>query len=101
MNAQNALVVRRNCLDRSRSLPARTAPPSMMVMQQLVSALTKMNDKIDALALRQTQAPIIQQPPPIRVEIQPIVDDYDEPVYYKPRRTGCGIIREKLWEIFE
>jgi hypothetical protein len=72
MSTQNALVVRSNRFDRSRNLATRQTPPSMMVMQQLVGALTKMNEKIDALAVRQMQPPDAGYSRPIQVDVRPI-----------------------------
>lgn len=103
MTTKNALVVQRSRFDRPRNTLTRSAPSSMMVMQQLVGALTRMNEKIDALALQQTQLPEIRYSRPIQVDVRPTGRGRDEPLLpqTKTEETKCRILRNKLRDIFE
>ena len=102
MNSQNALVVRSNRFDRPRNALSRSTPPSMMVMQQIVGALTRMNEKIDALAVKQMQSPDVSYSRPIQVDVRPVDRGQDEPLpRTKTKETKCKILREKLRDIFE
>lgn len=103
MNTENALVVRRNRFNRPRNALARSTPPSMMVMQQLVGALTRMNEKIDALATQQIQLPDAGYSRPIQVDVRPVDRGQDKPLLpqAKTKGTKCKILREKLRDIFE
>ena len=103
MTTENVLVVRRNRFDSPRNALTRSAPPSMMVMQQLVGAMTRMNGKIDALALRQAQLPEVRYPRPIQVEAKPVDRRQNTPSLPQPRteRTKYRVIRSTLLDLFE
>ena len=102
MNTENALVVQRNRFDRPRNALTRSATPSIMVMQQLVDALTRMNEKIDALALRQPQLPELRPSRSIQVDVRPVVRE-DESLLpqAETKKTRYKVRRSALLDMFE
>ena len=87
---------------------ARPAPPSTMVFQQLVQALAAINQKVDALALRQQQSSAPVAPPRDNVVVRrvqrPSVEVF-EPMASAPSmprpRSRFRIDRNILMDIFE
>ena len=102
MNTRNALVVRRNRCDSPRSLLTRPAPPSIMVMEQLVNTLTRMNEKIDALALRQPQLPELRPSRSIQVDVRPVVRENESLLpQAETKKTRYKVRRSALLDMFE
>lgn len=103
METRNAVVVRRKRFDRSGNSLVRSAPPSVMVLQKLADDLTRMNEKIDAIALRQTQLTRISYSQSIQVDVNRIdtVQREPSPPQTTTKKPRYRVLRSTLLDLFE
>jgi hypothetical protein len=74
----------------------------MMVMQQLVSTLARMNEKIDALAVRQQQLPEVLPSRPIEADVRPVARQEETTLpQVETKQETRRVRRSILVELFE
>jgi hypothetical protein len=94
--SRELMLCNQNRFTSTRDMLARPAPTSAMVLQQLAVAIAAINQKVDALAIRQTQVPEVISPEEENVVVRRV----NKPATQRPG-PSLRINRSRLMDIFE